>query len=162
MEATNSPTIAIHDTGSREIARSILSGLPEWFGIPASLEMYVDAAARMPMATARNGAGEPLGFLSLRRHSPRVAEAFVLGVRRDLHRQGVGRALFTAAQCALSAEGVRYLTVKTPASGHPDPHYAITRRFYETIGFEPLETLPTLWGEGMPCLFMIKAIGLPA
>lgn len=151
----------ILDRGDREVVRSILSELPEWFGIPASLEAYVEAARDMPMAAARTEAGETVGFLSLRRHSPCAAEAYVVGVRRDRHRQGVGRALFAAAERALTGDGLRYFTVKTLAAQHPDPFYARTRRFYEAMGFEPLETFDTLWGEGTPCLLMIKVIGAP-
>jgi hypothetical protein len=33
-----------------------------------------------------------------------------------------------------------------------------TRKFYEAIGFVPLEVFPTLWGSENPCLVMIKNI----
>ena len=56
------------------------------------------------------------------------------------------------------AQGVRYLTVKTLAADHPDPHYAATRRFYEALGFEPLEVFPTLWDADTPCLLMLKCL----
>lgn len=54
--------------------------------------------------------------------------------------------------------GLRFLTVKTLASSHPDQNYAATRRFYEAIDFLPLEVLPTLWGTENPCLLMIRPL----
>lgn len=59
----------------------------------------------------------------------------------------------------LKAEGAHWLTVKTLAASHSDPHYAETRRFYEANGFEPLEVFPDLWGEDMPCLMMVRSVG---
>jgi ribosomal protein S18 acetylase RimI-like enzyme len=142
------------------LVHSILTALPEWFGRPEALEAYVAEANELPMLAARSPIGNHfVGFLSLKLHTPVAAEAYVLGVRRQLHRQGCGRALFEAAERRLSAQGIRYLTVKTIAGSHPDPHYAATRRFYEAIGFEPVEMFPTLWGERSPCLMMIKLLG---
>ena len=53
---------------------------------------------------------------------------------------------------------MRFLSVKTLASEHPDLNYAMTRRFYEAAGFIPLEVFPTLWEEGNPCLLMIRPL----
>ena len=53
--------------------------------------------------------------------------------------------------------GVRLLMVKTLGLSHPDPGYARTRRFYERMGFPPLEETH-LWGEGTPCLIMVKPL----
>jgi len=108
------------------------------------------------MIVARTEAGEAAGFLSLKSHTEAAAEAFVLGVRREYHGHGCGCALLYAAEHRLAAEGVRYLTVKTLAPNDPDPNYAATRRFYEAVGFEPIEVFPTLWDENNPCLLMLK------
>jgi GNAT superfamily N-acetyltransferase len=102
------------------------------------------------MVVAYTHAGEAIGFLSLKHHTDAAAEAYVLGVHREHYRLGCGRAMFEAAECRLAAEGVRYLTVKTLAADHPDRNYAATRRFYEAIGFEPVEVFPTLWNGDNP------------
>jgi ribosomal protein S18 acetylase RimI-like enzyme len=83
----------------------------------------------------------------------------VLGVRPEWHRKGVGRKLFRHAETLLRARGVRFLTVKTVAAPDDDPVYGATRRFYEAIGFMPIEVFPTLWHERNPCLFMLKSLG---
>lgn len=64
-----------------------------------------------------------------------------------------------AAEDHLRAAGVGFLQVKTLSPTHPDPFYARTRQFYQSMGFQPLEEFPTLWGEANPCLLMIKHLG---
>ncbi|WP_419825670.1 hypothetical protein [Sphingomonas sp.] len=70
----------------------------------------------------------------------------------------MGAAPLDEAERRLAAVGIRWLTVKTLAASHPDPHYARTRAFYEAIGFQPLEVFPTLWGDDTPCLLMVKPL----
>ena len=146
------------DQGRSDVARSILETLPEWFGIPDARENYIGEATHLPMFIAQTEEGKIIGFLSLKHHTSAAAEAYVLGVRREYHGRGCGRALFEAAVSCLAITGVRYLTVKTLGPTDPDPHYAATRRFYEAIGFEPIEVFPTLWNEDNPCLLMLKLI----
>lgn len=155
-------TIELLERGRGEIARAVLAALPDWFGRPASVDAYVAAADHLPMLVARGPDGAVVGFLSLKEHSAVAAEAYVLGVMPEWHRRGVGRALFDRAVSHLAARGFRYLTVKTLAADHPDPHYAMTRRFYEAIGFEPLEVFPTLWDPDTPCLLMVMPLVAPA
>lgn len=145
------------DGGKSEICREILESLPDWFGIPEAVDDYTAAVEGMPMLAGRVD-GRVVGFLSLKFHTAAAAEAFVLAVRRDWHRRGVGRALFAAAEKLAAMRGVKFLTVKTVASGD-DPHYGATRLFYQSIGFLPIEIFPTLWDERDPCLLMLKPLG---
>ena len=85
------------------------------------------------MLVARMADGEVAGFLALKFHTAVAAEAYVLGVRREWHRKGVGKALFAAAEEMAGLRGCRYLTVKTLAASHPDPNYRNTR-LYEALG----------------------------
>ncbi|MBN8951960.1 GNAT family N-acetyltransferase [uncultured Rhizobium sp.] len=140
------------------VARQILETLPEWFGRRQARENYVSEARHLPMFAIFDKDAKPIGFLSLKQHGDIAAEAFVLGVLPDKHRQGIGRRLLAHAENHLVASGIRYLTVKTVAATNSDPNYANTRQFYEAIGFEPLEVFPTLWDSSTPCLFMIKLL----
>ncbi len=140
------------------VCRAVLTALPEWFGIPEARDAYIRDAADLPMLASRIGA-EIVGFLSLKIHTAAAAEAYVVGVRREYHRRGLGRRLFAQAERYLSERGLSLLTVKTLAATHPDPGYAATRRFYEAIGFLPVEVFPTLWGPENPCLLMAKVLG---
>jgi ribosomal protein S18 acetylase RimI-like enzyme len=151
--------ISAVQAGRGAVAHSVLSDLPEWFGKPASVADYVAEAETLPMlgAQARSG-DEFVGFLSLKTHNPVTVEAYVLGVMREYHRRGCGRALFEAAESRLRAQGCRYLTVKTVAATNPDPNYAATRCFYAALGFEPIEVFPDLWDKHNPCLLMLKTL----
>jgi N-acetylglutamate synthase-like GNAT family acetyltransferase len=145
------------ETDKSAICRGILRALPDWFGLPDAIENYARAVEHLPMWRCAAD-GEIVGFLALKIHTEAAAEAYVLGVRRDWHRRGVGRCLFAAAEAHCRAAGLNYLTVKTLAPSRPDPLYARTRAFYAALGFVPLEVLPEVWGEGNPCLLMVKRI----
>lgn len=141
-----------------DVCRDILAALPQWFGIPESVHAYVAAVGDLPMLAAKTANDEVIGFLALKLHTASAAEAFVLGVHPAWHRRGVGTKLFHAAFETARSRGARYLTVKTLAASHPDPHYRATRLFYEALGFEPIEVFPTLWDERNPCLLMLKRL----
>ena len=58
----------------------------------------------------------------------------------------------------MAADGVTLMSVKTLGPSHPDPGYALTRRFYAALGYQPVEELLDLW-PGNPCLIMVKPVG---
>ena len=48
-----------------------------------------------------------------------------------------------------------------------DPNHAIyhtpqTRRFYEALRYDPVEVFPTLWGDELPVLLLVKVLRPPA
>jgi GNAT superfamily N-acetyltransferase len=140
------------------VARSWLAGLPEWFGIPEAAQQYVADAASLSALVAISATGQPVGVLVHRRHFPESIEVHVMAVARSYHRQGVGRALVDALVAHAAAEGARLMSVKTLGPSRPDGGYANTRRFYRACGFLPVEELHGLWGEGNPCLVMVKPL----
>ena len=144
-------------SGKGDVCRRILAALPQWFGIPEAVDNYVAGVESLPMYVARNE-GEDVGFVTLKFHTPAAAEIYVTGIIPSWHRRGVGRMLFAAAEEVALRRGVQFLTVKTLAADHPDPHYAATRRFYEAVGFAPIEIFPTLWHPEIPCLLMLKPL----
>jgi coenzyme F420-0:L-glutamate ligase / coenzyme F420-1:gamma-L-glutamate ligase len=148
--------VEIADPAARSrIAEAVLRDLPEWFGIEESTRAYIDAAATLPTFAV-----EPdLGFLCLKQHTPRAAELYVMGVRREQHRRGVGRALVAAAESWCRASGIRFLHVKTLGPSGESRGYAATRAFYDALGFVALEELHGLWGEDNPTLVLVKAVG---
>jgi GNAT superfamily N-acetyltransferase len=131
----------------------ILRSLPEWFGIPEAIDEYVREVASLPTLAC-----EDAGFLALKTHSRFAAEIYVMGVVRERQRQGIGTALVDAAEDRLRGEGVEYLQVKTLGPSRPSTHYERTRRFYEKVGFRPLEEIHGLWSHGNPCLVMVKRV----
>jgi len=146
------------DLGPSAACEPILRALPEWFGIEQAIVHYVGEIDRLPTFRAVAEAGITLGFVSIKQHSPHAAELYVMAVRREVHRHGIGRALTTAVEARLRARGVEYLQVKTLSPAHPDPNYARTRLFYQAAGFRALEEMPELWGKDNPCLIMVKKL----
>lgn len=136
---------------SRLCAR-VLRDLPEWFGIEEATAAYIRDVADL----LTFGVGDD-GILSVKSHNPRAAEVYVMGIRRERHRQGLGTALLHAAEAHLRSRGVEYLQVKTLGPSDSDEGYAATRAFYEARGFVPLEELHDLW-EHNPCLLLVKRL----
>jgi len=148
--------VEVEDPAERSrIAEAVLRDLPEWFGIESATRAYVEAAAGLPTLALPPDEG----FVCLKQHTPRAAELYVLGVRRALHRRGLGRALVAAAEAWCRARGVRLLQVKTLGPSRESEGYAATRRFYEALGFVALEELHGLWDEGNPALILVKDVG---
>jgi GNAT superfamily N-acetyltransferase len=145
--------VEIADPESRSrLCESILRALPDWFGIEDATAAYIRDVADLPTFAVEDD-----GFLALKLHTPRAAEVYVMGVRPERHRRGVGTALLAAAEDFLRAAGVEYLQVKTLGPSRPDDGYERTRRFYEARGFVALEEIHDLW-EGNPCLLMVKRL----
>jgi ribosomal protein S18 acetylase RimI-like enzyme len=141
------------------VGRLLLS-LPEWFGIESAVAGYVRAARELPTYLAwpqAAPASAPAGVLLAARHFPCAAEIILIAVDRAFHRQGAGRALVSALEADLSADGADLLQVKTLGPSRPDPGYARTRQFYAGLGFRPLEETDELWPD-YPCLVMVKVI----
>ena len=130
--------------------------MPEWFGIEQAILDYVKSVRTLETFSASD-AGDVVGFVSVKRHNPRAAEVYVMGVRREHHGRGVGTALLGAAEDALRAAGVEYLQVKTLGPSGESSEYARTRGFYEARGFVPLEEFPDFW-PGNPCLLLVKRL----
>jgi coenzyme F420-0:L-glutamate ligase/coenzyme F420-1:gamma-L-glutamate ligase len=148
--------VEISDPAERSrLVEAVLRDLPEWFGIEESTRGYIKDAATLPTFAV-----EPsLGFLTLKRHTPRAAEVYVMGVRREQHRRGIGRSLVREAERWCRAQGVRYLQVKTLGPSRPDSGYDATRAFYEAVGFVALEELHGLWSHDNPALILVKDVG---
>ena len=143
---------AVEDARERSrLCDSILRSLPGWFGIESAIVEYTESVAALPTFAVGDEA-----FLSLKLHFPTAAEVYVMGVRPHRHRQGLGTELIHAAEDSLSATGVEYLQVKTLSASRASEHYARTRRFYDAVGFRPLEEIPDLWDESNPCLILVK------
>ncbi|MPM08949.1 hypothetical protein SDC9_55265 [bioreactor metagenome] len=141
----------------REISSNILKSLPNWFGIPESTQEYINESSKLPFFAAFDKL-KPLGFISIKENNQYSAEIYVMGVLSDCHKQGIGKALFDVALQWAKEMGYEYLQVKTLDESHPDIYYAATRKFYQAVGFKPLECLPELWGKENPCLIMIQHI----
>ena len=125
-----------------------------------------DALERMPGDLAEHRLlvaeddGRIVGFLTVL-EGDRQAEISWMGVRRELHRRGIGRTLMAMAETLLIRRGVRKLIVRTLADTVVYEPYEATRRFYESMGFRLLEVIDpyTGWSPGNPCSVYVKDLG---
>ena len=97
------------------LCEEILRALPEWFGLEEPIREYIREVAELPtFAVGRDG------FLALKIHTEAAAEIYVMGVRPERHRGGIGTALVEASEHFLAARGIEYLQVKTLGPSEPD------------------------------------------
>jgi len=155
--------VAIRGFAASDLAgcERVLRSLPEWFGVEESNREYVrDFVAHETLVAWR--AGAIVGVATLKTQSPVATELSFLAVDRSCHRQGIGRQLLERIQSLLRGRGIQLLQVKTLGPSRPDDGYDQTRRFYEALGFLPLEETTAFWGTGSPSLIMIKVLATSA
>jgi len=142
------------ETREHALCDRILRGLPDWFGIEEAIVNYVRDLQNMETWIAEAD-GECVGFSAINQHNEYSAEIHVMAVAEEYHRQGIGRQLVEHSEATLLSRSVEFLQVKTLSPSRPNTHFERTRRFYERMGFRPLEE-NLLWGERNPCLIMVK------
>ena len=84
-------------------------------------------------------------------------ELAVMGVLKEYHRNGTGKALFECAKKRVREKGYSFIQVKTVQMGKYDD-YDQTNRFYMALGFKEFEVFPDLWDENNPCQIYVMAL----
>jgi len=138
------------------VPNAILRALPDWFGIEEATRMYAEETMSLPAWVAEVD-GAPAGFIAIKRHFPETADIFVIAVRPEHHRAGVGRALVEHGAAWARGEGCRVMMVKTMGPSKPNAEYAATLRFYLGMGFSRLEEFQGVW-PGIPCLVLARPL----
>lgn len=89
----------------------ILRALPDWFGIPESIDDY---AAQLPsLDTVVATSHEKVeGFATVKFHNADSAELYLIAVRQELHRQGIGTRLLSVVERMVLAQGCSFFQVK--------------------------------------------------
>jgi ribosomal protein S18 acetylase RimI-like enzyme len=140
-----------------QICNELLRSLPLWFGIEDAIQRYVSDVEVMPTFVTYADK-KPVGFVSLNRHNEWTTEVHVIAVRAEFHRSGIGKKLIETSEDYLRSLKYEFLSVKTLSPARQSKEYEMTRKFYFSMGFRPVEEFKTLWGEANPCLLMIKAL----
>jgi len=138
------------------ITRSILEALPDWFGIPEAREEYIEGSKDNIFFCAYDE-DKPVGFLYIKETGKDTAELAVMGVLKEYHRHGIGKALFKQSKDAARDAGYSFLQVKTVQMGRYED-YDNTNKFYLSLGFKEFEVFPTLWDEWNPCQVYVMAL----
>lgn len=139
-----------------EIAREILSKLPDWFGLPESTEEYVNCSREMPF-WADIEDEQVRGFITLKVTSPYTVEIYVMGVLKEFHRNKIGNKLFKTCYNYAKEQGYLYMQVKTVKEGCYY-EYDRTIAFYKNLGFKEFECFPTLWDKWNPCQIYVISL----
>lgn len=95
------------DRAKQRIAEGILAALPEWFGIPEARAEYVWESADKIFLCAMEQE-EPAGFLYLKETGKDTMEIAAMGVRKEFHRRGVGKALFERQRPSQRKTAIRF------------------------------------------------------
>lgn len=144
------------DTDRRNITRTILESLTEWFGMKEAREEYIADSVGKTCFCAYEGE-TPIGFIYLKETGRHTVELAAMGVLKEYHQMGIGRKLFDAAKKEAKSHGYSFIQVKTVQMGKYS-NYDDTNRFYISMGFKELEVIPSLWDEWNPCQIYIMSI----
>jgi GNAT superfamily N-acetyltransferase len=136
---------------------SIIASLPDWFGLEDANRAFVESLSRLPGAVAMR-ADRVVGFIALAEQTPESFEIHVMAVAPKHHGEGAGTALVAWAEAWCRERGARWIHVKTLGPSTPDPSYEKTRRFYRSLGYEPLFESLTLWGPENAALILVKRL----
>lgn len=125
---------------------ALARSLDDWFNDAGLAQMERDLASHSGfVATDR---GRILGFITWRPIESEGADLSWLGVGREFHRTGVGRALLRVLVNRLRDDGVRRLEVSTVADSLDYEPYSRTRAFYRANGFKDFRVDRGFYGEG--------------
>ena len=146
----------LEKSNKQHITRNILEALPDWFGIEESREEYIRDSSETPMVAAFDG-DKSLGFICLKETGRATVEIHVMGVLKDYHRKGIGKALFEEVKKLAIKKGYSFMQVKTVQFGRYE-EYDKTNLFYQSLGFKEFEVFPALWDEANPCQIYVMAL----
>ena len=145
-----------NDLEKKNISRLILEALPDWFGIPEAREEYIRDSIGKNFFCAYIEEN-PVGFLYLKPTGKDTVELAVMGVLKEYHRKGIGKALFECAKQVVRKQGYSFIQVKTVQMGKYED-YDRTNKFYIALGFKEFEVFPMLWDENNPCQIYVMAV----
>jgi len=123
------------------LCRSIITELPEWFGMPESNQKYIAEAAELPAIAVTIGNDEwPALLLYQEKYDEWLKRAVIdirwMGVLPRWHRHGLGRLMVGRLFDIAGQMGIGCVTVETLDPLMKDKDYLKTYDFYRKMGFE--------------------------
>ncbi len=101
------------------LCRKITANLPEYFGLPEANESYISGVQTCINFAAKVD-GRYVALLALNLPYPKSASIYWIGVLREAHGKGVGKALVLAAENVAHEKGVDFITVETVSLSEGD------------------------------------------
>ncbi|SFU08529.1 Acetyltransferase (GNAT) domain-containing protein [Pseudovibrio denitrificans] len=140
-----------------KLCDEVLSDLPDWFGPFEVYKDYLEDVKTRPVFVAEIGR-EKVGLMALTQTSAACVDIHLLAIRSEHHGAGIGRAFVELAKRYAKERGAGFLTVKTLGPSRENAAYAKTRKFYASVGFEPLEEFIDFWGKDVPMLLQCQRV----
>lgn len=137
---------------------NILNELPQWFSDKKAVKEYAEKVRELSFWAAFDEHNICTGFLAAQTHYEHTAEIYVCGVAPEYQNRGIGKKLYYLMEKHFKEMGFKHIIVKTLSDKANSKEYAKTRKFYTSVGFEPLITLTEMWDEKNPCIIMIKEL----
>ncbi|STX50952.1 Acyl-CoA N-acyltransferase [Legionella busanensis] len=122
---------------AQTLCRTITEDLPEYFGLPEANKHYIIGVKSRTNFAAKDE-DNTIGLVSIDFPYPNNANIYWLAVKRNFHRQGIGKQLIEAACQFAKIKGARTITVETLSPSESDENYLRTYLFYQSVGFNPL------------------------
>ncbi|HAT8894503.1 TPA: GNAT family N-acetyltransferase [Legionella pneumophila] len=122
---------------AQTLCQTITKDLPEYFGLPEANEHYAIGVKTRTNFAAKNEL-DIIGLVSIDFPYPNNANIYWMAVKRDFHRQGVGKQLIEAACQLAKTQGAKTITVETLSPSESEENYLKTYRFYQSVGFNAL------------------------
>nr|WP_106225324.1 GNAT family N-acetyltransferase [Legionella pneumophila] len=143
---------------AQALCSTITKDLPEYFGLPEVNEHYAIGVRTRTNFAAKKG-NDVIGLISIDFPYPNNANIYWMAVRRDFHRQGVGKQLIEAACYFAKTQRAITITVETLSPSESEDNYLKTYQFYQSVGFHSLFDLkPKSYEWSM--VYMVKELGI--
>lgn len=146
---------AVDPEATARLALDIMAALPRWFGRPESNLVYARGMASRECFLARAD-GKVAGLMALEFQFGITCNVWWLAVLPSFHREGIGKALLGTAELEARRRGMGVMAVLTMGPSDESPEYAMTRRFYEAVGFRPFVEFEPEPGDFM--MWMMKPL----
>jgi len=139
----------------KKIIKDVLLDLPEWFGIPESTQEYIEVGSKL-LTFVADIDNDHIGFIVLKKLNNDEVELYVLGIKRNHHRKGIGRKLVNETINYCKANDIKRIIVMTLDESYEpfNINYDNTRKFYEGVGFTKIKVDTDIWGSTYPCLIL--------
>ncbi|HAT8180109.1 TPA: GNAT family N-acetyltransferase [Legionella pneumophila] len=151
--------VQIAGESAQDLCQIITKDLPEYFGLPEANEHYA-TGVRTRTNFAAKKENDIIGLISIDFPYPHNANIYWMAVRRDFHRQGVGKQLIEAACHFAKTQKAITITVETISPSESEGNYLKTYQFYQSVGFHSLFDLKPK-GYEWNMVYMVKELGIP-
>lgn len=108
---------------------------------------------------AEDDNGAMVGFLTYRLNKPSISELTWLGVRSDLHSQGIGSQMLDWLEATMATQGMEAIELSTVPPDHEE-RFVPTFTFYKKRGYRIMRRENHFYAFGRPRILLRKDLPL--